>query len=212
MAEECGLDCRLPACFLQKYDDSNCSVQSTLQLRLPLGHVLCLSHCSSGTPHSRSVHTACSPICKAVLTSCVLQEGGVLYTWGGLSGGTLPSGAAAAAPVKGDSNKGCLGLGDTAGRDRPTRSVPPMVLSSSMCCGSRERAGAAAAAPVKGDSNKGCLGLGDTAGRDRPTRSVAPMVLSSSVCCGSPERAGAAAAAPVKGDSNKGCLGLGGHH
>ena len=68
----------------------------------------------------------------AWLSQVSLQEGGVLYTWGGMSGGTLPSGTAASAPVKADSNKGCLGLGDSAGRDRPTRWAA--VLCGALLC------------------------------------------------------------------------------
>lgn len=49
------------------------------------------------------------------------QDGGVLYTWGGV-GGAFVSEASELQPVKKeDSNKGCLGLGDTAGRKFPTR-------------------------------------------------------------------------------------------
>ena len=52
-----------------------------------------------------------------------VQDGGVLYTWGGVGGAFASEAAEQLPPRKEDSNKGCLGLGDTSGRKLPTRYV-----------------------------------------------------------------------------------------
>ena len=51
---------------------------------------------------------------QLMLMSKFMQEGGMLYTWGGM--------AASGGRSKGarDGHRGCLGVGDTAGRLQPT--------------------------------------------------------------------------------------------
>ena len=50
-----------------------------------------------------------------------MQDGGVLYTWGGVGGACVSDAPQQQPARKEDSNKGCLGLGDTTGRKLPTR-------------------------------------------------------------------------------------------
>ena len=81
-------------------------------------------HIQAGLSALIKVPSRCAPI-----TDPGPAEGGWLFTWGGVFTWTEhqrdKKGAVTAQP---DSNRGCLGLGDTLGRDLPTRQARPALM------------------------------------------------------------------------------------